>query len=94
MPGWAFSSMSNSCHNSNNVAVPGEKDQQFRPSQRSLLPIKPFPQVSDTDAVCFSEPRCGKLSGVQSFADLFVTRSKENGSLFDGYCNSVKQWVI
>jgi hypothetical protein len=64
----------------------------FRPSQRPLLPVEPLPQVCDANAVCRAEPRCWKLSGVQSFADLIVTGSNENGSLFDGYCDPVKQW--
>jgi hypothetical protein len=59
----------------------------FRPSQCSLLPIEPLPQVGDANAVCRAEPRCWKLSGIQSFADLVVAGSNENGSLFDGYCD-------
>jgi len=66
----------------------------FTASQRSFFPIEPLPQVSDTDAVCVSELRCWKLSSVQSFSDLFVIRSDENGRLFDGYCDAVEQWRL
>ena len=63
----------------------------FTASQRSFFSIEPLPQVSDTDAVCVSELRCWKLSSVQSFSDLFVIRSDENGRLFDGYRDAVEQ---
>src|SRR6266481_8577927 len=66
----------------------------FTASQRSFPPIEPLPQVSDTDAVCVSELRCWKLTSVQSFSDLFVIRSDENGRLFDGYRDAVEQWRL
>lgn len=31
---------------------------------------------------------------MQGFSDLFVIRSDENGSLFDGYCDAVEQWQV
>jgi hypothetical protein len=66
----------------------------LRPSQRPLLPVEPLPQVCNANAVCLAEPGRWKLSGVQGFADLFVTGPNENASLFDGYCKRSSNSVL
>jgi len=63
---------------------------KFRPSQRPFSPVEPLPKVGNAYAVCVPEPRCRKLSGVQSLADLFVICSDEDGSFFDGDCDAVE----
>jgi hypothetical protein len=64
-----------------------------RDSQQLLLAVKPFPQVLNANRVAVPKPRGGKLSGVESLANLLRIRSDESRRLFDAHGDGFMKFV-